>query len=169
MRKGFALLFFFCLLVGSAISSSVPVSQPVIPIEKKPTNESHPKSIALLKVKDLEKVAGRKLTLKEKVAFFILKKKLKNEEDKGSKEGKTAFGFAIAGIAFLILGLFVPYIILGSLIAAIVAIIMGSSALKRKPDDRKAYLAKLLGWITLGLFALLLILVAIALSSSSWW
>lgn len=169
MRKALAFLLFFCLISCGAIASSVPFPPMNIPVEKKQTNESHPKSISSLKLKDLEKLVGRKFTLKEKIAFFILKKKLKNEEDKGSKEGNTAFGFAIVGAAFLILGLFVPYIILGSLIAAIVAVVMGSSALKKNPDDRKAYLARLLGWITLGLFALLLILVAIALSSSSWW
>ena len=100
MRKAFALLFFFCLLVTSAISSSVPVSQPVIPTEKKPTNEGHPKSISLLKVKDLEKVVGRKLTLKEKVAFIILKKKLKNEEDKGQQEFHRQFSGHLLSLEF---------------------------------------------------------------------
>ena len=61
MRKAFALLFFFCLLVSSAISSSVPVSQPGMPVEKKPANEAKPKSISLLKVKDLEKAIGKEM------------------------------------------------------------------------------------------------------------
>ena len=165
MRKAFALLFFFCLLEFPAISSSVPFAQLGMPTEKAHPNEGQPKSISSLKVKDLEKLAGRKLTLKEKIAFVILKKKLKKEEDPNSKEGKTAFSFGIAAIALLVLGLFVPYIILGSLIAGIVAVVMGSSALKKNPNDRKAHSARLLGWISLGLFALLLILVAIALSS----
>jgi hypothetical protein len=168
MRKAFAFLFFFCLFGCPAISSSVPVRQLGMPIEKKHINEGQPKNISSLKVRDLEKLVGRKLTLKEKIAFVLLKKKLRNEEDKGSKEGKTAFSFGIAAVAFLILGLFVPYVILGSLIAGIVAVVMGSSALKKNPNDRKAHSAKLLGWITLGLIALLLILIAIALSAWSW-
>jgi len=168
MRRALALLVFLCFFSRAAISSAVPVHQLDMPIEKKNTNANEPKSISSLTVKDLEKIAGRKFTLKEKIAFFILKKKLKNEEDNGSKEGKTAFAFSIAGVAFLLLGLFVPYILLGSLIAAIVGVVMGSSALKKNPNDRKAYSAKLLGWITLGAFALLLILVAIALSAWTW-
>ena len=168
MRTALAFLFVFCLFACPAISSTVPGSQSGIPIEKKNPNEITPRNISSLKVKDLEKIAGRKFTLKEKIAFLILKKKMKNQED-SSREGKTAFSFGIAAVAFLILGLFIPYVILGSLIASIVAVVMGSSALKKNPNDRKAYLAKLLGWITLGVFALLLIIVAIALSSSSWW
>lgn len=169
MRKAFALLFFFCLFACPAISSNVPGGQLGMPIETKYTNDIQPKNISSLRVKDLEKLAGRKFTLKEKIAFLILKKKLKHQEDTSSREGKTAFSFGLAAVAFLILGLFIPYVILGSLVASIIAIVMGSSALKKNPNDRKAHSARLLGWITLGLFALLLILIAIALSSSSWW
>ena len=168
MRKAFALLFFFGLFACPAISSNVPVPQFSILIEKKHTNEIPPKSISSLRVRDMEKVAGRKFTLKEKIAFLILKKKLKHQEDTSSREGKTAFAFGLAAVAFLILGLLVPYVILGSLVASIVAIVMGSSALKKNPNDRKAHSGRLLGWITLGLFAFLLILVAIALSAWAW-
>ena len=168
MRKVFALLFFFFLFACPAISTHIPGPQFSIVIEKKHENEIQPKSISSLRVKDLEEIAGRKFTLKEKIAFLIIKKKLKHQEDTSSREGQTAFSFALAAAAFLILGLFLPYVILGSLIASIVAIVMGSSALRKNPNDRKAHSAKLLGWITLGLFALLLILVAIVLSAWSW-
>ena len=168
MRKAFALLSFFFALTFPAFSASFPVVQKNFSAQKISVNETPPKNISSLKVKDLEKLAGRKFSLKEKLAFFILKKQLKHE-DKGSKDGKTAFAFGLAAISFLILGLFIPYIFLGSLVAAIVAVVVGSSALRENPNDRKAHSGRLLGWITLGLIALLLILIAIALSSSSWW
>lgn len=109
-----------------------------------------------LKVKDIEKKIGRKLTIKESIGFFILKTS-KNAEK--SKSGNTALIFGIVGAALLLIGLFVPYVIIGALPAAIVAVVMGSVAKKRDPDDKKARAATLLGWITLGGIALLLILV----------
>ena len=167
MRRIVTLLAFFCLIASPAISSSTPIS-PISPIKKTYSDEVLLKKISSLKLKEVEKLVGRKLTLKEKIALLIIKKKLKHQKDASSSEGKTAFSFGIAGLAFLILGLFVPYVILGALVAAIVAIVMGSSAAKKDPNDRKAHSAKLLGWITLGLIALLLIIVAIALSAWAW-
>jgi hypothetical protein len=168
MRKVFALLCLFCAIACPAMSSSVPISQLNISIQKTHSDEILPKKISSLKVKDLEKLAGRKLALKEKLAFLILKKKLKHQEDKSNSEGKTALSFGIAAIAFLVLGLFVPYVILGSLVASIVAIVMGSSAARKNPDDRKAHSAKLLGWITLGLIALLILLIALVIAAWAW-
>jgi hypothetical protein len=65
----------------------------------------------------------------------------------------------------LILGLFIPYVILGALVAAILAIVLGSVARNQDPSNKKAYAAVLLGWITLGAIGLLLILILIALSA----
>ena len=168
MRRVFALLCLFCVIACPAISSSTPVSQLSIPIEKIHSNEVLPKKISSLKVRDLERLAGRKFTIKEKIAFLILKKKLKHQEDTNNREGKTAFSFGIAAVALLLLGLFVPYVIFGSLVAAIVAIVMGSSAAKKDPTDRKAHSAKLLGWITLGLIALLIIVIAAVVAAWAW-
>src|SRR5258705_5571 len=61
------------------------------------------------------------------------------------------------------------YEILGALVAAIFAIVMGSMASKQDRSDKKAHAAKLLGWITLGLIALLLILAAIIVATFSWY
>jgi len=168
MRKALAWLFLFCLVSYPAISSNVPNSQLSLPLKEIHSNEVLPKKILSLKVRDLERLAGRKFTIKEKIAFLILKKKLKHQENTSNSEGKTAFSFGIAAVALLLLGLFVPYVILGSLIAAIVAIVMGSSAVKKDPNDRKAHSAKLLGWITLGLIALLIIVVAAVVAAWAW-
>ena len=110
---------------------------------------------------------GRKLTLKEKIAFLILKKKLKKQADETSSSGEAAFIIGILGLVLLIAGLFVPYIILGSLVAGIIAIVMGSMAKRKDPSDTKARAALLMGWITLGLIAFLLLLAAIVVAS--WW
>jgi hypothetical protein len=168
MRKVFALLCLFCVITYPAISSNAPISHLSISIQETHSNEILLKRVLSLKVKGLEKLVGRKLALKEKIAFLILKKKLKHQEDKSNSEGKTALSFGIAAVAFLILGLFVPYVILGALVASIVAIVMGSSATKKNPNDRKAHSAKLLGWITLGLIALLILLIALVIAAWAW-
>lgn len=151
--------------------------------------------IATYKVKDLQKLTGRKFTVKEKISFWLLKRQLKKRdktefsktlaaklfykkdkqqrgtaipEEKNSK-GQTAFIFGLIGAILLVAALFVPYIIIASLVSAILAIALGTVAYNRDRSDVKAKTGKLLGWITLGLFAILLIVVVIALSSSSWW
>lgn len=158
------MLCFFCFIVCPARSSTTPIS-PISPVKKTYSDDVLLKKISSLKVKDLEKLAGRKFTLKEKIALLILKKKLKHQDDANSSQGKTALTVGIVGAGLLIIGLFVPYVILGSLVAAIVAIVMGSSAAKKDQNDRKAHSAKLLGWITLGLIAFLILLAAVVIAS----
>ena len=117
-----------------------------------------------MKVRDVQKLTGKKMTLREKIAFGVLKHKMKKKEA-GSPKGKTSFILGIAGLGLLVAGLFIPYVILLALGAAIIAIVMGSDAARKNPDDRKAHTGKLLGWITLGLICLILILVAIYLGT----
>ncbi|MEP7372550.1 MAG: hypothetical protein ABI675_04125 [Chitinophagaceae bacterium] len=121
------------------------------------------KKMATLKIKDIQKIAGRKLTLKEKIGFIILKHKIKHQSKKNQKQGDAAFILGIAGLGLFIIGLFVPVLLLGSLVAAIAAVVTGSVA--KDPSNKKAHAGKLLGWITLGLLALLLILAAIVVAA----
>ena len=125
------------------------------------------KKIATLKIKDIQKLAGRKLTLKEKIGFIILKHKIKHQSKKTQQQGETAFILGITALGLFIIGLFVPVLLLGALIAAIIAVVTGSVA--KDPSNKKARAGKLLGWITLGLLALLLILAAIVLASWVAW
>lgn len=120
-----------------------------------------------MKVKDFQKMVGRKLTLKEKVSFLIVKNKIKNRAKTSEDPGQSAFVMGLVALGLLVIGLFVPYVILGSLVAAVLAIVMGSMAMKKDGDSRKAKGGKLLGWITLSLIAFLFILAAIVISS--WW
>jgi len=132
------------------------------------------KKIISMKVKDFQEKLGRKLTLKEKVGFFILKQKAKhglkkttkNPEEKSS-QGSTAFGIAILALVLFAIGFFVPALWIGSIITSIIAIVMGTSAYKMNPKDMKAHSAKLMGWIVLGLLALLALIAVIVVSS--WW
>jgi hypothetical protein len=126
------------------------------------------KKLASLKVKEIQKLIGRKLTIKERISLLVLKHSF-NQKIKEDKQGSTAFGFGIAALAMLIIGLFVPYVILGSLVAAILAIVLGSVEKKRDRSDRKAQAAVLLGWITLGVIALLLIVAAIVVAAWTWY
>src|SRR5262245_34118294 len=129
---------FFCL---SAYSSTSPVDS----TGSRPAADFY-KKITSMKIRDVQKLTGKKMKLREKIAFSVLKHKMKKKESRSS-QGKTALIFGIGGLALLVGGLFVPYIILGALAASIVAIVVGSNASKKNPEDRQANAGKLLGWI----------------------
>ena len=161
MRKLLAFVVLFSIAFFPAVAANVSTSPLVLPITEKYSSQTSPKKMAFLKVRDLEKFAGRKFNIKEKIAYLILKKNTRNQEAEPKSKGKTALIFGIVGIGLFIAGLFATPLLLGSLIAAIVAVVLGSSAAKKDPKDRKAHSAKLLGWITLGLIALLMLLAVV--------
>jgi hypothetical protein len=166
MRK-----IFFLIAIFSGFSS---FAMPFVPETVQPLISTTPPTqplriIASLKIKDIQKLTGRKLTLKEKIAVLLLKRKIRQHANDDTQPGKTALIIAIVGLGLLLLGLLVPYLIFGSLVAAIIAIVLGSSAKKVNPSDTKAHSAVLIGWITLGLIALLLLLVALIIASWAWY
>jgi MFS family permease len=118
-----------------------------------------------MKIREIERLTGKKLTLKQKIAFLILKHQSKHRIDDKQSPGQTAFIFGLGALALLVIGLFVPYVILGSLVASILAIVVGSTALKRDPTDHKARMGKLLGWITLGVTLVIAIIAAIVIAA----
>ena len=153
-------IIFIALLLPSTLypaSNIHPVNAPV------DHSKEALQKLASLKVKEIQKLIGRKLTLKERVSLWILKHTPAKPAE--SKKGNTALIFGIVGMGLLLIGLFVPFVVLGAIPAAIVAIILGSNAKKLDASDGKARAAVLLGWITLGAIALLLILAAIVLAS----
>jgi hypothetical protein len=87
--------------------------------------------LASLKTKEIQKIIGRKLTFKEKISLLVLKHTFKKEAQ--TKKGNTALIFGIVGVGLLLIGLFVPFVILGAIAAAIVAIVLGSSAKRMEP------------------------------------
>ncbi len=161
------LLLAILLFAGIFLSLKMPAfaySKHAADIITKP-NDGGYKNIATMKLKEFQKLVGRKLTLKEKISFFVLKHKMKHQQQDADQQGQTAFILGLVGLGLLVIGLFVPYVILGSLVAAILAIVLGSTATKKDGDNKKARAGKLLGWITLGIITLLLILAAILIAS----
>lgn len=152
------LIFYLPSLPVKAMSIPVSANGPVTPA-------SLMKKISTYKERDLRKTLGRKLTLKEKVAFYLLKKKAKKMHREEGKPGENAYVAGLIAIGLLVTGLLFPPLLIGSLIAGIVAVASGSKSLKLDPGNKKAKTGKLLGWITIaaiiGLVIALMILVAV--------
>jgi hypothetical protein len=121
--------------------------------------------ISNLKIKEAEKLLGRKMKLKEKLAFKLyqwkLKKELKKKANETGKKGETAFILGIVALG----SLFIPYVGIVAIPCAILAIIFGNKAKKINPNDKKGKTGALLGWITLGVFVVA-IAVVIAIVAS---
>lgn len=171
MRKYYLLIL--VLFVSSSLSLQTKANVlPVTLTSSVSTFQQDPipmDKLAKMKIKEVEKILGRKFSLKEKFAFKIAQLKLKKEvkanaEGKSSK-GQTAFVLSLIGLCLLI----VPYVSLASLPLAIIGLVMGSQAKKENPDDGKAKTAIILSLVTLGLIALAVLLVVAILASGGFW
>ena len=165
MRK-FILSIVVIFLFLNARSTSTPTEniKPEISTNIEPIHP--PFNIFTAKVKDVEKVLGRKLKLKEKIGFKILQYKLKKEGLKKQKEtdpdkGKTAMILGIIAISCLV----IPFFGFASIPLAILAIIIGNKAKKQNPEDGRAKAGVILGWVTLGLLALAIAIVVLILAA----
>jgi len=156
MRVYSILIVCIFLILPSTLPAAAIAPAPKAPIALSPEQQQ---KLASLKISDVQKLIGRKLTLKEKIGLWLLKH-TSNKRTQSTK-GSTALGFGIAGVVLLVLGLVIPYVIIGSLIAAILAVILGSSAKRQNLSDKKAETGVILGWITIGCIALIVILAAI--------
>ena len=157
-------LLIISIIAGMFLSIEMPAFaylKPVANIIAKP-NDGGYKSIATMKLKEYQKLVGRKLTIKEKVGFFVLKQKMKHQQDGEDKQGLIALILGLVGLGLFVIGIFVPILLIGSLVAAILAIVTGSTATKKNADNRKAKAGKLLGWIILGIMLSFLLSAAIA-------
>ncbi|HYM92773.1 MAG TPA: hypothetical protein VET23_01430 [Chitinophagaceae bacterium] len=166
MKKFIACIVLICtfFLIATPVNSAI-----IIPTGNTTVPPDMVKKITTLKIKDIQKLSGRKLSLKEKIVFLVLKQKLKHNTSDKQNQGRTAFILGLVGLGLLIIGLFVPYVILGSIVSAILAIVLGSVAYKHDHSDKKAQAGKLLGWLTLGVTVLLLILAAIIIATWTSW
>ncbi len=125
------------------------------------------KKIASLSIKDIQKSIGRKLTLKEKISFFILKQKLRHGSKRSMNAGDISLILGIAGLVFLGLYFLVGfYFLIPAVASAIVAIVTGHRARKKDPTNKNAKIGKLLGWITVGLITAFFIILIIAFASA---
>ena len=123
--------------------------------------------LAPLKIKEVQKIIGRKLTFKEKDLFAGFKTHLKRKPK--LRKGILLLIFGIVGLALLLIGLFVPFRNTGSDCRGHRCCRSGIKCKKTGPIRHgKARAAALLGWITLGAIALLLIIAAIVVASEGW-
>ena len=166
MRKLISITVMTGFILFAALSAN---SSVIIPsgIEFFPKEKAYDK-ISLLKIKQLQQLAGRKLTLKEKIGFLILKHQLKHRSASDKMPGNTAFTLALIGLGLLLAGLFVPYVIIGYIVPYILAIALGSSAYNQDHSDKKAHAAKIIGWLTLGTIVLALLIAVIVIATFSW-
>lgn len=117
-----------------------------------------------LKVRDVQKMLGRKLTFKEKISFLVFRHQLKDRAGTKKSSGQTALMLGILSLALLLGSLFFAPLLFGSLAGGILSLVLGNSARQDNPSDKKAKAAILLGWITLGLLALIFLILVIVMT-----
>lgn len=166
----FPVLFLFSSFTTTELSNHPVAISTITGASLPEISEKNLQKIAALKIKDVEKLTGRKLKLKEKIAFKIYQLKLKKELKKKDKDekpskGQTAFILGLIGICSLV----VPYVSIAALPLAILAVVIGSNAKKENPNDKKAQTGMILGIITLGLFALAILLVVALIGAYGGW
>lgn len=123
------------------------------------------RQITALKVQDLRKMLGRKLSLKERISFLLLKKKLRKQAAEGKDPGEGSFVAGLIAGGLFLAGLLFPPLLIGSFIAAIIAVASAGPVLRKNPGNKKAKTGQIIGWITIGLFLLLLALIVAILAS----
>ncbi len=115
--------------------------------------------------KKYQELTGKRMTFKQKLAFYLLKGKLKKQLSNDKTSHSTDIGLLsliFGGGAFVLA--IIPYIGLLSVPLAIAAIILGIIGLGRKKGDTKSIIGLVLGSVFL-----LLIIVLIAAFSSGWY
>ena len=171
MRKFIPLIIAFIILSSFTIKHTAVV----VPVNSETVNKP-PENITIslekaasMKMKEVEKIVGRKLTLREKIAIKFaqhkIKKSLKAKENGTSSKGQTAFILSLVGLCLLI----VPYANFASLPLAIIGLVMGINAKKENPKDSKAQTAIVLSLVTLGLILLAVLLVVAIIASGGFW
>lgn len=167
MKKLLTITCILCIFFHSAPAMNTPILSNATSPDL--VNSTQALSLSTLKIKEVEKLLGRKMKLKEKIGFLILKQKLKNQlkskQNESSGLADLAFIFGVGAVVLFAIGFAAPSVFIASLIASIIAIVSGTVAKKRDPSNWKAGAAKLLGWITLGLIVILFALVIAAFSS----
>jgi hypothetical protein len=164
MRFRWFLFLSLCISLHSVGAISPAANKPATVTPERLINPAKLVSqFASLKMKEVEKLMGRKLTIKEKIGVKIYQWKFKKEARKkkaGSQSGKgqAAMILGIVGLALL----FVPFLNIAAIPCMILAIVFGYQAKKANPDDRQAKTGIILGWIGVGIVVLAtLLLIAI--------
>ena len=136
-------------------------------IEKRDTSIVNRESLTITNHKNSNVLRVRKLNFFQRliVKIFLKKNKLA-DGTKADKLASTSLLLGVGACAFLLLGLFIPYVILLSIPAGIAAMITGGSALRNKTSlVGKARTGKGLGLGALIAFAVVLIVAAIVFTA----
>ncbi len=156
MRK-YLLFVAFLITVNHSGASSIPFAPSAKPSLAIPVDPLH--YFSTLSMKEVQKLAGRKLKIKEKIGVKILQWKIKKAirtRGEPSDKGRTAKIFGIVGLA----SIFIPVIgIFSAIVCGLLAVILGYEARKADPGNKDAKTGIVLGWITLGLIVLAVIIV----------
>lgn len=164
----FAIFTFFCLQIFSATTPSATIISPATVEKTIPTPPSAVLSyMAGMKIKEAEKLLGRKMKLKEKIAFKVYQLKLKKDArrtETKANNGTTAMILGIAGLAAML----IPYVAIAAIPCIILALVFGYTTKKHYPDDKHAKTGIILGWIGVGIIVAGIIAL-IAIFSNGFW
>ena len=149
---------FFLLFFSTSVFASITAPFPNTTSAQTIDGSVSISTFASLKMKEVEKLIGRKLKLKEKIAVKIAQWKIRNEIEKD--DGKTAQLLGILGAA----SLFIPFINLASIPLSILAVVIGSKAKRKDPTNRKARTGVTLGIATLAFILVIGLIVALVLT-----
>ncbi|MFZ9387834.1 MAG: hypothetical protein ACO25B_08120 [Chitinophagaceae bacterium] len=137
-----------------------------------------------MRIKEFEKISGRKLKLKEKLAFWFMKKSVKKTAmkkvgEKSNRNGSASFWLGLLSVGLLFIGLgfagnglgLVPVILfgVGALTTAILSIIKSKAVLLKNENNadalqkRLALTGRSLSGVTLIIFCLV-ILIGVAIN-----
>ena len=119
-----------------------------------------------------QEVHQKKINFFQRILFKLAVKKFKKaaDTDKADRQASSALTFGIVALGTLIIGLFVPYLILAAIPTGIVAMVLGKQALIGGTNyPEKAKLGKTFGLVSLIGFAFILLLAAILVASWGSW
>ena len=161
MKK--ATLLLPALLIFCCSFSSAPVSSATHSYSTASLPPSVVKMIQLLSPREFEKATGKKLRLKDRIAYRILQWKLRKKgheviDERQRKQGNLSLVFGIASVVFL----FIPVLGILSPGLAIAAVVLGIMSLKGNSNT-----AGIVG-IICGGTTIFLFLLAIAVLAGGW-
>ena len=147
---------FYLLILGLLFSfQSIGSAIPEGPVDPKPKQWKN------VNARTIEKMTGKKLTLLDKAKLVLLKwklSKLSDDVEMTEKQKKQATASMILGIASFGL-MFIPYVGIISIPAAILAIIFGAKSLKGN-SNTKGIIGIAFGSATIVVILLAIIIVA---------
>jgi hypothetical protein len=151
-------LLFFLLFASYSYAAVTPGPAPQFDLKK-------------IKIREVESLTGKKLTLFQKIKFKLLQKALVKPDkgemtEKQQKQATASLILGTASIALLVLSLipFIGFLGIFAIPAAILAIIFGAKSLNGNSNTR-GIIGVVTGGLTLSLIILAVILLALILSS----